>query len=709
GGEPAKFDLSLGLGEEGDRLVGALAFRAELFDGATIERLLERFGAVLAAMAHQPERHVSGIDLLLPDERGLLRAEWDASARPDPEWIPVHELAAAHARSHPDAPAVVSAAGTLSHGELLRRADRLAGRLRALGVGPETRVAAYLERGPEMPLAALAVLRAGGTVVPVDPANPPGRTAYVLEQSGAAVLLTTAALAGKAGSFGGEVVLLDTPHPPAPSPTRGEGENDGNDGVEDEGALPHSRTPALSHSQSAYVVYTSGSTGRPKGVVITHGALLSLVHWHRRELGVTAADRGTLLAAPGFDASMWELWLYLACGAALVPVEDEEVRASPAALRDFVLARGVTGAFATTPLAEALLALEWPADAPLRTLISGGDALRSRPAADAPFTLVNVYGPTETTVVATAGAVAPEDGGRAPDLGRAVDNARPYLLDRWLGPVPPGAAGELYVGGAGVSRGYSGRPDLTAERFLPDPLSPAGGARMYRTGDRARRRPDGTLEFLGRTDFQVKIRGFRIEPGEVEAVLAETPGVREATVTVVRDAAGEKRLAGWVVAAGGAEIAPSGIRARLRDRLPEYMVPSTLTVLDALPRSPNGKVDRRALPAPDAAGDADAYVAPRTPTEEVLAGIWAEVLGVERVGAHAGFFDLGGHSLLATRATSRIREAFGTEVPLRALFEAPTVAGLAARVDAAAREGGGAPAPPLVRVPRDGPLPLSYA
>jgi amino acid adenylation domain-containing protein len=706
GAEPAKFDLSLGMGEEGDRLEGALAFRAELFDAATVERLLERFGALLAAMARDPERRVSGIDLLLPDERLLLRAEWDASARPHPPSPPVHELAAAHARSHPDAPAVISAAGTLSHGELLRRADRLAGRLRALGVAPETRVAALLERGPEMPLAALAVLRAGGTVVPVDPANPPERTAYVLEQSGAAVLLTTAALAGKAASFGGEVVLLDTPHPPAPSPLVGEGEHDT---AEDEGALSHSRTFALSHSQSAYVVYTSGSTGRPKGVVVTHGALLNLVHWHRRALGVTAADRGTLLAAPGFDGSMWELWLYLASGAALVAVEDEEVRTSPAALRDFMLDRGVTGAFATTPLAEALLALEWPADAPLRTLITGGDALRSRPAADAPFALVNVYGPTETTVVATAGAVAPDGGGRAPDLGRAVDNARAYLLDRWLHPVPPGAAGEVYVGGAGVSRGYSGRPGLTAERFLPDPLSPAAGARMYRTGDRARRRPDGTLEFLGRVDAQVKIRGFRVEPGEVEAVLAGAPGVGEAAVAVVEDASGAKRLAGYVVAGGGGDAAPAGIRVWLRERLPEYMVPSTLTVLAALPRSPNGKTDRRALPAPDAAEDAGAYVAPRTPTETVLAGIFAEVLGVERVGVHAGFFDLGGHSLLATRAVARIGEAFGVALPLRALFEAPTVAGLVERLDAvlAAEPAGGAP--PIVRVSRDGPLPLSFA
>ena len=692
--EPAKFDLSLTLAEEGDGLEGALSYRAGLFDAATVERLVERFGAVLAALAGDSEGHVSGLDLLLPDERRLLLAERRASVRPHPTIPLVPLLVEERARLSPDSPAVVSESGTLSYGALLERADALAARLRGLGVGPEVRVALCLERGPELVPAALAVLRAGGAYVPVDPAYPPERIAWLLGDSGAVAVLTTAALAERVGEFAGTVLLVDAA------------------GGDDRAAGPLSGAgkpeTGLAPENAAYVVYTSGSTGRPKGVVVPHAALLNLVRWHQGAFGVTEADRATLVAGPGFDASVWELWPYLAAGASLHPVEDEAVRTDPAALRDFLLDRGVTVAFAPTPLAEALLSVDWPAGVPLRTLLTGGDALRSRPADGIPFALVNAYGPTETAVVATAGPVARGEGdGRAPDLGRAVDNVGAYVLDRWLHPGPPGVPGELFVGGAGVARGYQGRPDLTAERFVPDPLSPEPGARAYRTGDRVRRLADGALEFLGRTDAQVKIRGFRIEPGEVEAVLAAAPGVDEAAVTVHGDGAGGKRLAGYVVLRGGAGADMGSIRAHLRERLPEYMVPSTLTVLETFPRTPNGKTDRAALPVPEGAGAPDA--APRTPTEEVLAGIWAEVLGRERVGTHDGFFDLGGHSLLATRVTSRVREAFGVELPLRALFEAPTVAGLAGRIDAAAREGSGVAAPPVVPVPRDGPLPLSFA
>ncbi|MEW5931706.1 MAG: amino acid adenylation domain-containing protein, partial [Gemmatimonadota bacterium] len=475
-----------------------------------------------------------------------------------------------------------------------------------------------------------------------------------------------------------------------PSPLAGEGPG--------EGGLP-------SRDRLAYVIYTSGSTGTPKGVEVTHGALLNLVHWHREAFGVTEDDRATQLAGLGFDASVWELWPYLASGAAVYLVADEETRTSPAALREFLLGRGITAAFAPTPMAEALLALEWPADAPLRVLLTGGDALRSRSRDGMPFALVNNYGPTENTVVATSGTVAAGRGsGRAPGIGRPTDNVRAYVLDRHMEPAPVGVPGELCVGGAQVARGYLGRAELTAAAFVPDPFAAEPGARMYRTGDRVRWLADGTLEFLGRLDRQVKVRGFRIEPGEVEAVLRQAPGVADAAVEVRADARGEGRLVGWVVAE---EARRGEILAFARTRLPEYMVPAALVALGEFPLTPSGKVDRRALPDPEAGAADD--TAPSTPTEEVLAGIWAEVLGLEAVGAGEGFFALGGQSLLATQVVSRIRRVFAVELPLRAVFEAPTVRALAARAEEARRGAGAAPAPPIERVEHDGPVPLSFA
>ncbi|MEW5931716.1 MAG: amino acid adenylation domain-containing protein, partial [Gemmatimonadota bacterium] len=475
-----------------------------------------------------------------------------------------------------------------------------------------------------------------------------------------------------------------------PSPLAGEGPG--------EGGLP-------SRDSLAYVIYTSGSTGTPKGVEVTHGALLNLVHWHRDAFGVTEADRATQLAGLGFDASVWELWPYLASGAAVYLVADEETRTSPAALRDFLLDTGITAAFAPTPMAEALLALEWPAEAPLRVLLTGGDALRTRPRDGLPFALVNNYGPTENTVVATSGAVAAGRGsGRAPGIGRPTDNVRAYVLDRHGEPAPVGVPGELCVAGAQVARGYLGRAELTAAAFIPDPFAAEPGARMYRTGDRVRWLADGTLEFLGRLDRQVKVRGFRIEPGEVEAVLRQAPGVADAAVEVRADARGEGRLVGWVVAA---EARRGEILAFARTRLPEYMVPAALVALDEFPLTPSGKTDRRALPEPEFGADAGA--APSSQVEEVLAGIWAEVLHLETVGVRESFFALGGHSLLATQVVSRVRQALGVELPLRAVFEAPTVAGMAARVEQARLGGAADAAPPLVPADRGRPLPLSFA
>jgi acyl-coenzyme A synthetase/AMP-(fatty) acid ligase/acyl carrier protein len=415
-------------------------------------------------------------------------------------------------------------------------------------------------------------------------------------------------------------------------------------------------------------------------VEVTHLGLLDLTRWYLDAFGIGPDDSGTQVAGLGFDASVWETLPYLAAGARVNQVTDEETRTSPAALQAFMLEHGVTVSFVTTVLGEGLMELEWPERTPLRVLLTGGEVLRSRPGPGIPFAVLNVYGPTEISLVCTGGVVEPGDGGGAlPSIGRPLANVRTYVVDGDLAPVAVGIPGELYVGGPGVARGYGGRPALTAEKFVPDPFSGEPGARLYRSGDRVRWLHSGELEFLGRVDQQVKIRGFRIEPGEVEAALRAHPEVRDAAVLVRVDTPGGRQLVAYTVGAADGSV----LRAWLRERLPEYMVPAAFVAVDSIPLTPNGKTDRRALPAPERAGPAEAYVAPRTPAEERVAAIWAEVLGVERVGVYDNFFEHGGHSLRATQVVSRVRAAFGVDdLSLRHLFDAPTVADFAAGVEA---------------------------
>ncbi|HYH80916.1 MAG TPA: amino acid adenylation domain-containing protein, partial [Longimicrobium sp.] len=684
--ESAKFDLSLGLTETAQGLRGGLTYSTDLWEAATMQRLVGHFTRLVEQAAADPDVRISRVSLLNEAERRQVVEEWNRTAVEYPTSACIHELVAAQAERTPEALAVVCGEDALTCHELDARANRLARRLVGLGAGPEVRIGICLERGPEMVVAMLAVLKAGAAYLPLDPAYPADRLASMLADSGARILVTQASLRGLLPAEGVRTVRVDA------------------DAAEIAAEPDVAPRAAAAPENAAYVIYTSGSTGTPKGVEVTHGALLNLVQWHRQAFAVTEADRATQLAGLGFDASVWELWPYLASGAAVHLVADEETRTSPAALRSFLLGRRVTVAFAPTPLAEALLALEWPAEAPLRLLLTGGDALLGRSRADLPFELVNNYGPTENTVVATSGVVAAARGsGRAPGIGRPIHNVRAYVLDRRLEPVPVGVPGELCVGGAQVARGYLGRAGLTAENFVPDPFR-GPGARMYRTGDQVRWLASGELEFLGRLDRQVKVRGFRIELGEIEGALRRSEGVADCVVVAREDVPGEKRLVAYVVGEARAEA----LRDRLRRSLPEYMVPSAFVFLDALPLTPSGKLDRKALPAPELASAEDRYVAPRTPVEEVLAGIWAEVLRLERVGVHDSFFELGGHSLLAARVVSRIRELFGVEVPLRALFEGPTVAELAGRVEEVRRAG--LPVlPPVVPTERTGALPLSFA
>jgi amino acid adenylation domain-containing protein len=547
-----------------------------------------------------------------------------------------------------------------------------------------------LERGPELVVAILAVLKAGGAYVPLDPAYPAERLAFMLADSGAPLLLTRLPLAGGLPPHAAEVVCLDADR----------------ERIEAESA----QAPAAGvlPENLAYVIYTSGSTGRPKGVLVQHGSLSNLLSATREAFGVGEGDVMPALASYAFDIWLFEALLPLTAGAAVRLVERERVLDVPALLEeiaDATLVHAVPALMRQLVHAER----ETPRLGRLRRAFVGGDRVPAdllaemREALPAAETHV-LYGPTEGTILASTHPVPADGIVYGHPIGRPLGNVRLYVCDALGSPQPAGVPGELLIGGAGVARGYLGRAGLTAERFVPDPFGAEPGARLYRTGDRARWRMDGTLEFLGRTDFQVKIRGFRIEPGEIEAVLSAHAEVREARVLVWEDALGEQRLVAYVV--GGADA--DELREHLRRSLPDYMVPAAFVALDALPLTPNGKLDRKALPAPDLASAGGRYVAPRTPTEEVLAGIWAEVLRLERVGVEESFFELGGHSLLAIRVVSRVRDVFAVELPLRALFEGPTVAELAGRVEEMRRAG--LPVlPPVVPAERTGALPLSFA
>jgi amino acid adenylation domain-containing protein len=672
-----QYDLSLFLfpRSEGGALA-RLEYAADLFDAGTAERLLAHLRNLLAGIAEIPERRLSELPLLAPEEREQMLVAWNQTTAEVPDQ-PVQRLFRQWAERTPDALALAWNGSRVTYRDLAGRVECLAAYLRGQGVGGETIVALCFERSAELITAALAVLEAGGAYLPLDPAQPADRRDWMLRDSGAAVLLTPESLA---------VAGLEESPMPKEEPA----------------------APACSSAEGlAYVIYTSGSTGRPKGTQLCHGGLSNLIAWHRRTYGLGPGDRTTLLAGPGFDAAVWEIWAPLTAGACLHIPPPETVMA-PAALARWLADEGITVSFLPTPLAEAFLLEPVASDLALRLLLTGGDRLLRRPAAGLPYTLVNHYGPTESTVVATAGPVAPF-GEQAPEIGSPIANTRVYVLDPSLQPVPMGVPGELCLAGVGLARGYHGRPELTAERFVPDPFG-AGGVRLYRTGDLARWRPAGVIEFLGRTDAQVKIRGFRIELGEIESVLGCHPAVRECAVVARDDVPGSKRLVAYLAFRdSGADLEP--IRDALRRQLPEYMVPSAFVVLPALPLTANGKIDRRSLPAPAEERHEGVRATTRSPSEELLAGIWADLLRIPAVvSSNASFFDLGGHSLLAARMISRVRGAFGVELPMRAVFEQPTLAGLADFVEQARRDRAGlAQAPPLVPVPRGGALPLSFS
>lgn len=648
-----KFDVTLGLTDTPDGLRGSVDFSADLFAAETAVRFTRRFESLLAAIARDPDVRLSHLLAPQPDEQVLLRAMGAGEVRAGVAAL-VPGRIAAHAALHPDAAAVIEAGAVTSFGEMVKTAGALAAELRRRGAGPESVVAVCMERSAALIMAQLATWQVGAAYLPLDPSHPPGRLAGMLADAHVRIVVTTEALRASVAGTGVEILTWE--QRPA------------------EGGL---EPVAVEPEQTAYVIYTSGSTGRPKGVAVSHRALGNLVDWHGAAFGVTPADRATAVAGVGFDASVWEVWPALAAGASVVVAARAHIL-SPETLRDWLLASRATIAFVPTPLAEPLLALAWPEGTPLRRLLTGGDRLQRPPPAGLPFALINNYGPTEYAVVATSGPVEPADVMHAPDIGRPVANTRALVLDEQMALVPPGAVGELFLGGPSLARGYLHRPDLTADRFVPDPFG-AAGERLYRTGDQVRWRTDGTLEFRGRADGQVKVRGQRIELGEIESVLRVQPGVA-AAVVVLRLVGGAPALAAYVVPVSGAMLDLERLRETLRSQLSAAMVPASWTVLSALPVTPNGKVDRRALPEPAAPATVGGGVDPATPLERTIATVWSEALGRERVGVTDNFFDLGGHSLLLVAVQNRLQAVLGRPVAIMDLFAHPSVRTLAARL-----------------------------
>ena len=576
----------------------------------------------------------------------------------------VAHLIAQAAAANPEAIALRAGSARMSYGELNANADRLAAYLRTLGARAERVIGICLPRSFDQIVASLAVLKSGGAYLPLDPAWPKERLCHLLKDANAPVVITTASMADDLSTKGRTSVALDRVAHIVSGFEAGEHDLD------------------LRRENLAYVIYTSGSTGKPKGVELTHGNLLNLIFWHRQAFGVTTADRASHLAGLGFDASVWEIWPYLTAGASIT-LANETVRTSSTLLRKWIIEKKITIAFVPTVLAEPMMKEQWPADTALRFLLTGSEMLHTFARADLPFAVVNNYGPTECTVVATSGTVPAESNQTpVPTIGRAISNTQIYLLDEHGNPVAKGEVGEIYIGGASVGRGYRNRQELTAERFLPDPFSARHGARMYRTGDLARLLPDGQIVFQGRIDNQAKIRGYRVEPDEIATRLNLHPAIASNAV-VARGATGEQRLVGYIVPNKGVRVSAQELRDFLTQSLPDYMIPTAFVKLAALPLTTSGKLDKNALPEPtpnNTLQDAQGRP-PETPTEQRLAAIVAEVLGVDKVSADDNFFLMGGHSLLGTQVVLRAREAFKVDLTLLHLFEAQTIANLAALIE----------------------------
>ncbi len=647
--QTAKFDLTLEIADLGSHLHCVLESRLDIFDTSTTARLLTHFAALLDAASLDARQPISRLPLLSDDERRQILVDWNMTRI---DWAPplVAELFEARADEYPQAEAVSCGDDRLTYAELDRRANQLAHHLRDNGAGPGAPVALWLNRSVDFVIAAVAALKAGAPYLPLDPAWPDGRAAFVLADAAPSIVITQDVLRARLAAGDVPILCVDTDHQPRIA------------------TAPATRSPGRPGPDDiAYVIYTSGSTGRPKGVQISHDGLLNLSQWHRETFGIRPADRATQIASVAFDACVWEIWPYLIAGASVHLVEV--ARLSPAAIWKWFARQRITRAFMPTPLAEIALKERLPGDLALRTLFVGGDRLHVAPSAALPFDLINNYGPTESSVVTTSGLVAP--GGRGlPSIGRPIANTSVFILDEAMQPVPIGVTGELHVGGRGLASGYLGRPELTTARFVASPFEPGG--RLYKTGDLARFRPDGSIDFIGRSDHQVKVRGFRIELGEIETVLRSHPDVDDCVVVVGGDTPVDTRLVAYIAASGSAPSVRS-LREHLARQVPDYMLPADIVLLDALPLSPSGKVDRLALPSPPPSTRVVAAPVDRGTgnLEQRIAAVWREALGVPDVDVDTNFFDLGGHSLLLLRVHGRLQSLLDRDLSVADLFQYP--------------------------------------
>jgi amino acid adenylation domain-containing protein len=687
----SKFDLTFCFKETSQGLILALEYNTDLFREDRVRRMGGHFLTLIGRILADPSAPVRDLDLLTDGERDQLIRGFNETAAPYPRDRTAVDLLEAAAEREPDAVALSCGEEDLTYRQLHARANQLAWHLIALGVGPETPVGLCVERCPEMVIGLLGILKAGGAYVPLDPSFPRDRLALIVEDAGLPVIVTRGRLRDVLPPGSARIVDLDADRGrierwPADPPPRG-----------------------IGPGHLAYVIYTSGSTGRPKGVEIPHGALVNFLTAMARRPGLARRDVLLAVTTISFDIAGLELYLPLIRGARVVLAEDAAV-ADGRRLAELLARSRATAMQATPATWRLLLASGWPGDKRLK-ILCGGEALPRHLSAqllERGGSVWNMYGPTEMTIWCAVREIGPADdrgrGDAVEPIGRPIANTQAYVLNAALRPVPLGVAGELCLAGDNLARGYRDQPGLTAERFVPDPFGPEPGRRLYRTGDLARFRPDGDLEFLARIDQQVKVRGFRIELEEIESVLLTHPRIREAVVAAREDGAGDKQLVAYFVGRGPGPVSVAELREHLRRTLPDYAVPSLFQRLPALPLTPNGKVDRRALPVPerDRPGQVTDCVAPRDELERRIAGLWREVLDVDRIGVHDSFFELGGHSLRAVKLIFKIQQALGVMLSLTDVFRAPTVAGLCRVIGERDGSGQAAAAPVDSPPPRDG-------